>query len=167
MNNRGRYPSAKGSAKISEHPGFVDARRAEEIAESERAEKLAEAKAKAVDWAPDDLSEQESVVWVRVCAELILVGRYRPIFQDALAEYCSVLVRLKQFRKELNDEEWTYVTTGRHGMQQKARPMVAQVNVDHAKLMQLCAHFGLTPATELRYTANQQGDLFANEFDQL
>jgi len=165
MSNRGRYP--QGAENVARHPGLADRERAEQLLQEERAEAEQKARDQAAAWVPSNLPEAEREVWLRVCPELILAGRMKPLFSDSLQQYCEVLVRMNKLRQELDEVDWVYVTTGRHGKQYKSRPQVAQLNDDFRKFTQLVAHFGMSPATEMRYAAARQGDLFDNEFDQL
>jgi len=112
---------------------------------------------------PDDLSESELKVWDRMAPNLAMLGRLKPHFVDALAEYCRVVRRLADARSYLDDSEWTYVTSGRNGQQFKSRPEVAQLNDDWRKWRSLVGEFGLAPAAE-RGMQSGQGDLF-DSFD--
>jgi len=107
----------------------------------------------------DDLTEAELKVWDRVGPHLAMLGRLKPHFVDAFAEYCRIVRRLADARSLLDAEEWTYVTTGRHGTQAKSRPEVAQLNDDWRKWRSLVGEFGLAPAAE-RGMQSGQGDLF-------
>ncbi|MDD4907232.1 MAG: P27 family phage terminase small subunit [Methylobacter tundripaludum] len=111
----------------------------------------------------DDLSEDELKVWDRIAPHLAMLGRLKPHFVDALAEYCRIVRRLADARKYLDDSEWTYITTGRNGQQFKSRPEVAQLNDDWRKWRSLVGEFGLAPAAE-RGMQSGQGDLF-DDFD--
>jgi P27 family predicted phage terminase small subunit len=107
----------------------------------------------------DDLTEQELRVWDRIAPYLAMLGRLKPHFTDALAEYCRIVRRLADARSYLDAEEWTYVITGRNGQQHKSRPEVAQLNDDWRKWRSLVGEFGLAPAAE-RGMQSGQGDLF-------
>jgi Phage terminase, small subunit. len=111
----------------------------------------------------DDLSADELKVWDRVAPHLAMLGRLKPHFVDALAEYCRVVRRLADARKYLDESEWTYITSGRNGQQFKSRPEVAQLNDDWRKWRSLVGEFGLAPAAE-RGMQSGQGDLF-DDFD--
>ena len=120
--------------------------------------------AKANDLRPDDLlSADELMIWDRIAPNLAMLGRLKPHFVDALCEYCRVVRRLYDARKELDEKEWTYVTAGRNGTQRKSRPEVAQLNDDWRKWRSLVGEFGLAPASE-RGMQSGQGDLF-DDFD--
>ena len=114
---------------------------------------------------PDWLNDDEAKVWDRVAPYLVMLGRLKPHFADALGEYCVVRVRLVNARRELDEREWEYVTTGRNGQQFKSRPAVAQLNDDWRKWRSLVGEFGLAPAAE-RAVASNQADIF-DEFDSL
>lgn len=107
----------------------------------------------------DDLTEAELKVWDRMAPHLAMLGRLKPHFVDALAEYCRIVRRLADARSYLDAEDWTFVTTGRHGTQHKSRPEVAQLNDDWRKWRSLVGEFGLAPAAE-RGMQSGQGDLF-------
>lgn len=116
--------------------------------------------AKSNDLRPDDLlSNDELKVWDRVAPHLAMLGRLKPHFVDALCEYCRIVRRLADARKKLDEDEWTYATSGRNGTQYKSRPEVAQLNDDWRKWRSLVGEFGLAPAAE-RGMQIGQGDLF-------
>lgn len=120
--------------------------------------------AKANDLRPDDLlSVEELRIWDRIAPNLAMLGRLKPHFVDALCEYCRIVRRLSDARKELDEKEWTYATAGRNGVQRKSRPEVAQLNDDWRKWRSLVGEFGLAPAAE-RGMQSGQGDLF-DDFD--
>ena len=114
---------------------------------------------------PSGLSEEEITVWNTVAPELSKAGRLKKLFVDVIAEYCRLVVRMSAARKDLDDREWTYVTNGRHGNQEKSRPEVAQLNDDWRKWRSLVSDLGLSPSAE-RHLKSTQGDLFGSEFDQ-
>lgn len=93
-----------------------------------------------------------------------MLGRLKRHYVDTLCEYCRIVRRLADARKQLDDEDWIYITTGRNGQQYKARPEVAQLNDDWRKWRSLVGEFGLAPAAD-RGMMTGQGDLF-DEFDQ-
>lgn len=108
---------------------------------------------------PDELNKLERKVWNRLAPQLVMLGRLKPHFVDALADYCSVHVRLGIAREYLNENEWSYVTKGRNGEQSKMRPEVGQLNDDWKKMRSLRGDFGLTPVAE-RGLSTDQPDLF-------
>lgn len=113
---------------------------------------------------PDDLlTESELKIWDRNAPQLAMLGRLKPHFVDAFCEYCRIVRRMADARNYLDQEEWIYVTTGRHGDQRKSRPEVAQLNDDWRKWRSLVGEFGLAPAAE-RGMQSGQGDLF-DDFD--
>ena len=107
----------------------------------------------------DDLAEAELKVWDRIAPHLAMLGRLKPHFVDALAEYCRIVRRLADARSYLDESEWSYITSGRNGQQFKSRPEVAQLNDDWRKWRSLVGEFGLAPAAE-RGMQSGQGDLF-------
>ncbi len=111
----------------------------------------------------DDLTDHELKIWDRIAPHLAMLGRLKPHFADALAEYCRIVRRLADARKYLDDADWIYITTGRNGQQFKSRPEVAQLNDDWRKWRSLVGEFGLAPAAE-RGMQSGQGDLF-DSFD--
>lgn len=122
---------------------------------------------KAAELMPNDLTEGEQAVWMRVVPELYNANRVKGLYLDFIAQYCVVKCRLDALRADLDEQDWTYITTGRHGMQVKSRPEVAQLNDDWRKWNSLVAQLGLSPATELRFNS-KQGSLFNDDgFDQL
>lgn len=118
----------------------------------------------AEDLKPDWLTEAEAAAWDRVAPQLAMLGRLKAHFVDALAEYCRIVVRLRDARRFLDDSDWTYVTSGRNGTQVKSRPEVAQMNEDWRKWRSLVGEFGLAPAAERGVSAGQM-DIF-DDFDQ-
>ena len=113
---------------------------------------------------PSGLSKDEKKVWNYIGPELSKGGRLKKLFVDVISEYCRIVVRLADARKDLDDKDWTYVTTGRHGNQEKSRPEVAQLNDDWRKWRSLVSELGLSPSAE-RHLSKVQGDLFNNDFD--
>ena len=146
---KGRKPKLDNVAK---HPAAAGNERIDERLRRDAEQQAAELR-------PWGLGEKAIKIWDRLAPELVLLGRLKPHFVDALAEYCRISVRLADWRQRLDQEEWTYVTTGRNGTQYKSRPEVAQLNDDWRKWRQLTAAFGLTPTDE-RGLAAMQGDLF-------
>lgn len=115
--------------------------------------------AQADEQCPDDLKDDELKVWKRMAPELSKLGRLKPIFVDVIAEYCRIVAKLAEARKYLDEKDWSYVTTGRHGQQHKSRPEVAQLNDDWRKFRSLVGELGLSPSAE-RGLQGAQGDLF-------
>lgn len=146
---KGRKPDLKNVARL---PGVEDRERASEASRLVAVEKARELR-------PWGMGEGANKVWDRLAPELVLLGRLKAHFVDALAEYCRITVRLAEWRRKLDAEEWTYVVDGRNGEQIKSRPEVAQLNDDWRKWRSLTASFGMTPTDE-RGLAEGQGDLF-------
>ena len=149
---KGRKPKPENLGNLARHPAAVDAQRIRE-------QHASQAERTATQLRPRGLGAAAIRVWDRLAPELILLGRLKPHYVDALAEYCRIVARLAAWRQKLDDDEWTYVISGRNGMQRKSRPEVAQLNDDWRKWRSLAASFGLTPADERAVTSNQ-GDLF-------
>lgn len=118
--------------------------------------------AKADELRPDTLNEKEVAVWNKIAPELSKVGRLKRLYIEIISEYCRIVVRLFDARKDLDERDWTYVTTGRHGSQEKSRPEVAQVNDDWRKLRSIISDLGLSPSAERNLS--QQGELFPGDF---
>ncbi len=79
--------------------------------------------ARANDLRPDDLlTESELRIWDRLAPQLALLGRLKLHFIFALCELCRVTRRLADARSTLDTNDWTYVVTGRNGIQHKSRP---------------------------------------------
>lgn len=106
-----------------------------------------------------DMSETAGAVWDRLAPEMMALGRLKPHFVDAFAEYCYLLVRITETRKYLADNRETYEIAGRNGAQIKSRPQVAQLNDDWRKLSRLTSCFGLTPSDEKSLINSVQGNL--------
>lgn len=147
----GRYPENV----VTKHPAFDQgAAAAAENEEShiQRAKELM----------PRGMNADEKRVWNRIAPELSRLGRLKKHFVDFVQEYCVVKVRMDATRCQLDKDNWTYITTGRHGVQHKSRPEVAQLNDDWRKWNSLVAQLGLSPATELRFN-DRQGSLFGDD----
>jgi len=106
-----------------------------------------------------EMSESAGSVWDRLAPEMMALGRLKPHFVDAFAEYCYLLTRIAETRKYLAENDETYVVYGRNGEQHKSRPQVAQLNDDWRKLQRLTACFGLTPSDEKTLINSIQGSL--------
>lgn len=148
----GRYPQ-----NVVKHPGFDEAVAASVENEQQHIDNAKNLK-------PRWLNKEESKVWMRIGPELSKAGRLKKLFVDFIGEYCVIWCRIQQARKTLDDEDWEYVTVGRHGTQIKSRPAVAQYNDDWRKLNSLVAQLGLSPATELRFKSGQLGLFDDDEF---
>jgi len=108
---------------------------------------------------PAHLTPAECEIWNAQAPELVRLGRLKPHFATAFAEYCIILNRLITARRELDKQEWHLVTGGRNGEQHRSRPAVAQYNDDWRKYNSLVSKFGLTPTDE-RSMQTGQSDLF-------
>lgn len=111
---------------------------------------------------PPGLSKELRAEWRRVARILAdpTVDRLKPRFVDVIAEYCRVMVRLRQLREAvptIADE--TYEVHGRNGAQRRPDPHVAQINEAWRQWRSLVAMLGLSPADE-RNMIPGQGDLF-------
>lgn len=148
----GRYPENV----VTKHPAFEQG-----LAASSENDSLHIQRAKEL--MPRGMSSDEKRVWNRIGPELSKLGRLKKHYVDFVQEYCVVKVRMDETRNELDKISWTYITTGRHGVQHKSRPEVAQLNDDWRKWNSLVAQLGLSPATELRFN-DKQGSLFDDEF---
>ena len=156
--SKGRLPDLNGA--VRKHPNYDQGQKA--AADNDRQHKDAVKKLK-----PRGLTRDETKVWNRVAFELSKANRLKALYVDTIQQYCVVKARMDELRVDLDNDEWFYTTVGRHGEQWKSKPAVAQLNDDFRKFMQLTAHLGLSPATELRFNA-KQGDLFdGNEFEDL
>lgn len=147
----GRYPESN----VAKHPAYDQGKAATEGNEESHIER-------AKSLMPKGLSAAEKRVWMRLAPELSKAGRLKKLFVDFIHEYCIVKVRMDTTRMSLDNTEWTYVTTGRHGTQYKSRPEVAQFNDDWRKWNSLVAQMGTSPATELRFN-DKQGSLFGDD----
>lgn len=90
---------------------------------------------------------------------MMQLGRLRPHFVPAFAEYCYLLARIAETRQYLAEYGETYEVSGRNGEQVKSRPQVAQLNDDWRKLARLTACFGLTPSDEKTLITSVQTSL--------
>lgn len=125
---------------------------------------------------PSPLPPELRKEWNRVATLLAdpIVDRLKPRFVDVILEYCRVNVRLRCLRAAFDDladkasgtdrpvtalEAELHVTDGRHGLQLKTHPYVAQMNEAWRQWRSLVAMLGLSPADE-RNMLPGQGDLF-------
>lgn len=124
----------------------------------------AEHKAEAVALMPDWLDADEQSFWLGTAAQMVMLGRLKPHFVHAYAEYVSVVIRLQRAKKLLAESGWTYSSKTRNGLQYKSRPEVAQLNDDWRKWRSLVGEFGLAPAAERGIKTTPQGDMFAENW---
>lgn len=149
----GRYPETNNVSALPGHDQDLGDQQAREQSDALR---------------PDDLTDDQCLVWDRVCFELCKVRRMKPIFVDALKEYCIVTSTMREKRVFLSDPEngWTYKVTGRNGTQQKTRPEVAHLNELWRQWNSLVSQFGLSPATEIRFNSRQLGLPFDDSWNE-
>jgi len=102
----------------------------------------------AIDLMPFGFSVDEENLWLEKAPELIKLGRLKSIYVEAFAEYIRVVIRLRKWRKELDNDSWVYAIEGRNGQQQKMHPLAGQVNEAWRQWRSLTAEFGLTPASD-------------------
>ncbi len=98
-------------------------------------------------------------VWDMLAPEMMSLGRLKPHFVFAFAEYCYLLARLAEIRKFLIDNGETYVSETRNGRQIKSRPEAAQQHETARQLARLTSCFGLTPSDEKSLVSSIQGNL--------
>lgn len=113
---------------------------------------------------PESLNDGASKIWDILAPQMVMLGRLKSHFVIAFAEYCHLTAKIAEVRKTLDDEEWTYVTSGRNGQQYKSKPEVAQLNDDWRKWRSMQACFGLTPTDERAVMNGGQADIF-DDFD--
>lgn len=106
-----------------------------------------------------EMNAVAGAVWDKLAPEMMALGRLKPHFINAFAEYCYLLAKISDTRKYLSDNNETYEITGRNGPQIKSRPQVAQLNDDWRKLSRLTGCFGLTPSDEKTLVTSIQGSL--------
>lgn len=147
----GRYKESV----LAQHPSSKQGEQA--LAENDQVHKD-----RAKELRPRGLKAPERRVWDRIAPELSRLGRLKVHFVDFIEQYCVVKVRMDQLRADLDENDWSYKTVGRHGTQHKSRPEVAQLNDDWRKWNSLVAQLGLSPATELRFN-DRQGGLFDDD----
>lgn len=121
----------------------------------------------AKDLRPTFLTADERKFWNATAPGMVQLGRLKPHYVHAYAEYCIVVCRMARTRKFLNENGWTYTTKTRNGLQQKMRPEVGQLNDDWRKWRTLVAMFGLAPAEERGLTSPLQGDMFGDGWDDI
>lgn len=152
----GRYPDVKEQKNnVVDFPGAatdtkIDIDKARDIARENR---------------PKGMSAAERKVWDASIPEVILAGRFKPLYRDFFQQYCVVVARMKDFLKFLDDPEngWKYTTYGRNGTQHKTRPEASQYNDDWRKWNSMINQIGMSPATDQRFH-NLQPDLFDDAF---
>jgi phage terminase small subunit len=116
---------------------------------------------------PKTLTKDERKLWDGTAPQMVMLGRLKPHFVPAYEEYCVVVIRMRDTRKFLNDNDWTYSTMTRNGLQHKSRPEVGQLNDDWRKWRTLVGEFGLAPAAERGMKQGPQGDMFGDGWDDL
>ncbi len=97
---------------------------------------------------------------------MVMINRLKAHFAHAYAEYCIVVCRMAELRKELTKNGWTYESMTRNGLQKKSRPEVAQLNDDWRKWRSLVGSFGLAPAESRGLSDTPQGDMFSDGWDE-
>lgn len=112
----------------------------------------------------DDREKKRRKVWLRLIPELIREGRYKPSYHDFFEQYCIVVVRMEEFLEWLEEEDWTYKTEGRNGIQWKNYPQVGQYNADWSKWNSMTHQMGMSPITDERFKNSSPADL-KNSFD--
>ncbi len=115
---------------------------------------------------PTGLNAAERKFWDGTAAQMVMLGRLRPHFVTAYAEYVMVVCRMAETRKKLEREGWVYESQTRNGLQKKMRPEVGQLNDDWRKWRSLVGSFGLAPAESRHLTNGPQGDMFGDDWDQ-
>lgn len=109
---------------------------------------------------PDDMSEEEQAVWRRMVPELVRLGRIGAQYIDTARQYCELLVRVDKFRRDLDENGWTYETLNTQGSTiEKKRPTADQYNDDWRKLRTLLDQMGLTPVSNLRFGGKEKPNL--------
>ncbi|MFL0802577.1 MAG: P27 family phage terminase small subunit [Agarilytica sp.] len=139
-----RYPTKDGN--VSALPG-VDL-------EDVKAETTHEETAAAL--IPRGTTAAQKKVWLELGPTLVANNRLSEQSVHAFLEYCDVVVEMAALRKFRKTNNYSYKTTGRHGDQVKTHPEIAQLNTLRTQFMQLCAHFGITPATAARVGTEQK-----------
>jgi len=119
------------------------------------------------DLRPKSLTLAERKFWDGTAPQMVLLGRLKPHFVEAYAQYCAIVIRMRDARKLLDESGWTYSSKTRNGLQFKSRPEVAQLNDDWRKWRSLVGEFGLAPAAERGVKAPGQGDMFGDGWSDL
>lgn len=99
---------------------------------------------------PRGITAAQKKIWLRLGSVMVASGRLNDYSADSFLEYCDVKVEMDTLKKFRKANGYTYETIGRHGEQIKLYPEIAQLNTLRIQFFQMCAHFGLTPATESR-----------------
>ena len=149
----GRYSGLRG-APVATLPGVDLAASDPQPSHQQTADRLK----------PKKLSAAQRHVWDRLGPTLVEMGRLTPLTADAFLEYCDIKVELDTLKALRQKQGYSFSTTGRHGEQAKTYPEVIQLNNLRAQFTQLCAHFGLTPATETRFADGRKGESGENPF---
>ena len=120
---------------------------------------------------PRRLTPELRKEWLRVGTLLAdpTADRLKPLFVDAVTEYCIATIRLRALRQFFRDHKPAedegplggeiYEVEGRNGAQLKSHPHVAQLNETWRQWRSLMMELGLSPASE-RNMVPGQGDLF-------
>lgn len=118
---------------------------------------------------PAGLSAAERKFWNATAPQMVMLGRLKPHYAFAYAQYCEVVVRMAKTKKLLDKEGWTYTSQTRNGKQIKMRPEVGQLNDDWRKWRTFVGMFGLAPSEErnLKGGGSPQGDMFGDGWDKI
>ncbi len=150
----GRYPVVEEASNVVQLPGTEE--KNIDISDDD-------AKKQAKEFRPRGLSTAERKVWDRVVPEFVKAGRFKPLYQDFIKNYCVVVARMDKFLEDLDENGWKYTTHGRNGVQHRPRPEAAQYNDDWRKWNTLVNQLGMSPATDQRFH-NIQPDMFNDPY---
>lgn len=87
----------------------------------------------------------EIAIWSRVAPLLIANEFLNDTYVDNFTEYCRVVASINRLVVYLRENEETYSTETRNGLQIKSRPQVGQLNELRRQLRGYVSDFGLSP----------------------
>lgn len=116
---------------------------------------------------PKSLKPAEKKFWNATAPRMVMLGRLKTHYAHSYADYCCIVVRMAEIKRELDKNGWTYESFTRNGKQIKSRPEVAQLNDDWRKWRTHVAMWGLAPSEERNLKTSPQGDMFGDGWDSI
>lgn len=99
---------------------------------------------------PEGMEIPVGMIWDRLAPPLCdpRRGRLNECNAFMFLQFCRTVARHEKLLIDIGDDGETYEVKTRNGMQQKARPQVAQLNETWRQVRSLAESFGMTPASE-------------------
>lgn len=110
---------------------------------------------------PPGLTEDAAKIWDEVVAELEKLNVLARVDNHLIAIYCNTVARAQKMQRHLDEHGYTYVTRGRNGEMERARPQVAILETCEKQMRAFAQEWGMSAAARGRLKVNDgQGDLF-------